>query len=88
MEYEFKKAGIPFGREVRYDVLYKETVLPLYFFADFVVYDRVILEIKAKDGINDIFTAQTLNYLKVSGCRLGQIANFGRPSLEFKRLVF
>ena len=88
LEYEFDRSGIQYGREVKFEVLYKDTVLPHFFVSDFVVFDEVILEVKAVEGIHDIFIAQTINYLKVSGCKLGVIANFGRESFEYKRLVY
>ncbi len=76
-------------REKKFEIVYKEKVLPHYFFADFVFFDEIIVEIKAIDKeINDEQIAQTLNYLKISDCRVGLIINFGRKSLEYKRLVF
>lgn len=87
LEYEFKKASIPFQREVKYSVRYKEIELPHSFYADFVVFDDIILEIKAVSGIVDEFVAQTINYLKVSNNRLGLIVNFGEKRLATKRLI-
>jgi GxxExxY protein len=48
LEFEFKNDKMPFDREVRYNVNYKGTVLNHHFYADFVVFDSIILEIKAK----------------------------------------
>lgn len=67
LEYEFEKAGIPYDRERLYKVDYKGIILPHFFYADFVVFDNIILEIKGVSGIADEFVAQALNYLKVSG---------------------
>jgi GxxExxY protein len=54
-----------------------------------VIGNEVILEAKASEGgICDANIAQTINYLKVSGCKIGLIVNFGRKSLEHKRLIF
>lgn len=47
LEYEFKKAGIPYNREKKYEVNYKGIILPHKFYADFVIYDKIILEVKA-----------------------------------------
>ena len=58
------------------------------FYADFIVFDRVILEAKAKNIIAEEDYAQTINYLKCSGCKVGLILNFGRSKLEIKRVVF
>ena len=87
-EYELRQRDIFYEREKMYDVLYKGIVLPHKFYADFVVFDQVILEIKAKDGIAAEDMAQTLNYLKCSGCKVGLILNFGRMKLDIKRVVF
>jgi len=54
---------------------------------DLVVDDKVILELKALKKIGDIERAQTLNYLKVTGLRVGLILNFGEKSLKHERLV-
>lgn len=87
LEYEFKKANIPFEREKMYEVNYKGIILPHKFYADFVVFDKIILEIKAVSGITDEFIAQALNYLKVSGNQLALIVNFGELKLTYKRIV-
>lgn len=88
MQIEFANAAIEFKREAQFDINYKGTILPHKFFADFFVMDRVIVEVKAsKDGVCNDHIAQTLNYLKVSGCSVGLIINFGKTSLEYKRLV-
>ncbi|MDR9365828.1 MAG: GxxExxY protein [Balneolaceae bacterium] len=76
LEYEFRKNKIDFEREKEFIISYKDTILSHKFFADFVVFDMVILEIKAKNGIADEDMAQTLNYLKCSGCKVGLILNF------------
>ena len=87
LEYEFRKNNIPFEREKEYDVNYKDIILPHKFYADFVVFDKIIFEVKGMAGIADEHIAQTLNYLKVSGCKLGLIVNFGELSLQYKRVV-
>ncbi len=87
LEYEFKKAGIPYEREKRYPVNYKGITLPHKFYADFVVYDKIILEVKAVSGIVDKFVSQAINYLKVSKSKLALIVNFGELELNSKRIV-
>ena len=87
LEYEFKKANIPFEREKKYTVTYKDIVLPHHFYADFVVYDKIILEVKSTTGMPKEFYAQVINYLKVSQNKLGLLVNFGEPKLDYKRLV-
>ena len=87
LELEFRKANIPYEREKKYTVNYKETVLPHKFYADFVVFDSIILEVKAVSGIADEFVAQAINYLKVSDNKLALIVNFGELRLNSKRIV-
>ena len=88
LEYEFHKAGIPFKREKEYEVKYKEIILPHKFYADFVIMDKIVLEVKAVSGIHEEFIAQCINYLKVSGNKLALLVNFGEDKLNYKRIVF
>lgn len=88
LEYEFRDKNIYYEREREYVIPYKEVILPHKFYADFVVFDKIILEVKAKDSIADEDMAQTINYLKCSGCKVGLILNFGRVRLDIKRVVF
>jgi GxxExxY protein len=87
LEYEFQQAGIPYSREEKYEVHYKDIILPHQFYADFVIFDKIILEVKCISGIADEHIAQTINYLKVSGNKLGLLVNFGDLKLKYKRLV-
>lgn len=87
LEYEFKINKIPYQREKEFSVNYKDTILKHKFYADFVVYDKIILEIKTVECFNNAHYNQSLNYLKVSGYELAFLANFNLPSLEHKRIV-
>ncbi len=87
LEYEFKKNGIWFAREVQYQVKYKETILPHLFFADFVVFDSIILEVKAVSDLSNQHFEQTINYLAVSGMEVGLLVNFRKPKLQYKRVI-
>ncbi len=87
LEFEFRKAGIPFEREKEYLVNYKGVILPHKFYADFVVFGNIILEVKAISEIPDFAIAQAINYLKVSNNKLALIVNFGEPKLCYKRIV-
>ena len=87
LELEFQKANIPYEREKMYEVQYKGIILPHLFYADFVVYDKIILEVKGVSGIADEFIAQAVNYLKVSSNQLALLVNFGEPKLNYKRIV-
>lgn len=87
LEYEFQQQKIAFAREKEYLIEYKDIILPRRFYADFVVYDNIIFEVKAVGRITDEHVAQTLNYMKLAKSRLGILVNFGGSSLEHKRLV-
>ena len=88
-EYEFQLREISYQREKEYVVKYKDIILKHKFYADFVVYDSVILEVKAKlGGLAREDIAQAINYLKVSSCKVGLILNFTREKLEVKRVIF
>jgi GxxExxY protein len=88
LEYEFQLKQFEYSREKQYIVKYKNITLPHSFYADFVLFDSIILEIKAKDAIAEEDCARTINYLRCSGCKVGLILNFGRIKLGIKRLVF
>ncbi len=58
------------------------------FFPDLLVEDKAIIEIKAAKSFAAEHQAQLMNYLKATGVKVGLLVNFGRPKLEWKRLVF
>lgn len=88
LEIEFSLRNISYEREKQYVVAYKQSLLKHQFFADFVVLNAVILEVKSKENIAAEDMAQTINYLKCSGCKVGLIINFGTSKMGIKRLVF
>jgi len=87
IEYEFQQQNIPYQREKEFSVKYKDTTLKHKFYADFVVYDKIILEIKTVDCFNNSHYNQCLNYLKISKNKLAILANFNLISLEYKRII-
>jgi len=87
IEYEFNKRNYSYEREKEYIIHYKDIILPHKFYADFIVFDKIILEVKSCNGIVDEFFARTINYLAASKLKVGLIINFGKDSLEWKRLV-
>ena len=87
IEFELEKSSIFFEREKEYSVKYKDIFLKHKFYADFVVFDKIILEIKCCNSISDSHIAQAMNYLKVSNNKLAIIVNFNNDSLEYKRIV-
>jgi GxxExxY protein len=88
MEVEFGADNLLYRREEELSVNYKGKKLQHRFFADFICYNQIILEVKSCDkGITDDHMAQTLNYLRVSNHTIGLIINFGKRRLEYKRLI-
>lgn len=87
LEYELKNKDIEYTREKEYSVAYKNIILPHKYFADFVIQNNIILEVKAQVGIAEEHYTQTINYLKVSGCKVGLILNFGEDTMKIKRIV-
>jgi GxxExxY protein len=89
MEIEFIENEKEHQREKEFPILYKGRKLKRTFNADFMLFEKIILEVKTTaDGIQDDAIAQTINYLKASGIRVGLIINFGKRKLEYKRVVF
>ncbi len=87
MEMDFLEAGIPFEREKKFVVKYREKVLRNPYYADFLVYDSMIVEVKSTVALTEAYTAQALSYLAVSGMKLALLINFGERSLTWKRVV-
>lgn len=87
LELEFKNAKIEYSREKEYTVNYKGIVLSHKFYADFVIFDKIILEVKGKNKIANEDIAQCINYLKISENNLALLVNFGEPKLNYKRIV-
>jgi len=87
LEVVFRQNNIFYEREKAYPIYFQTVLLPHQFYASFVVFEKIILEIKSMSTLHDEHVAQTINYLKVSGNRLGLLVNFGKEKLEYKRLV-
>lgn len=62
-------------------------MLPHKYQADFIINDKIILEIKAITALTDSHLSQTLNYLAVSKLKVGLLVNFGQDSLKYKRII-
>jgi len=88
MEIELIENNIPYEREKRFAVKYKEKILRNPYSADFLVYNSIILEVKSVASIIDNHVYQALSYLSVSQQKLGMVINFGEKSLAWKRVVF
>lgn len=86
-EEELRLRKIPYSREKTFQVTYKDKLLEKVFRPDFVCYDKVIVELKAVSDLTDEHYAQICNYLKATGMELGLLINFGKKSLEYKRII-
>ena len=87
LEIEFEQRKIPFEREKSLKIMYKGIVLKKEYVADFICYNKIIIETKAATELKSDHIAQTLNYLKITGYKLGLLVNFGATSLKYKRIV-
>ena len=87
LEIEFNLHNIPYEREKEFTIDYKGHQLKKKFYADFVVYDEIILEVKATKLIVEENIAQTINYMTITKIGLGILANFSHKSLLHKRVV-
>lgn len=84
---EFELREIPFRKEVLLPITYKGYSLENKYKADFICYDKIIVETKATKELTGMDEAQVINYLKATGYKLGMLINFGEESLNYKRIV-
>ena len=84
---EFRKQHIPFEQEKVLSIVYKNIELEKKYVADFVCYDKIVLETKAAKELCDNYRAQTISYLKTTKMKLGLLVNFGEPSLKYERFL-
>lgn len=88
--YELIKSGFVVEKEKALPLIYEEVKLEVGYRIDLLVENKVIIEIKAVEALNDVHTAQVLTYLKLSGCKVGLLLNFNTSSLKngIKRLMY
>lgn len=88
MQIEMSRRQIPFEAQKQLFINYKGVILKKEYFADFVGYGKIIVELKAESALCGRDVSQVLNYLKASKMRVGLLFNFGSVGkLEWKRLV-
>lgn len=87
LEIELTDNGIEYSREKKFGITYKGNLLPHKYKADFIINDKIVLELKAISCLTSAHIKQTLNYLAVSKLNLGLLINFGEDSLKYKRIV-
>jgi GxxExxY protein len=86
MRVEFKYRSIPYSQQKRFTINYKDETVGDYI-TDLIAYNSIIIEIKTIDRITNHERGQLLNYLKISGLKVGVILNFKKAKLEWERLV-
>ena len=87
LKLEFSLRGIPFRAEVALQIFYKGTPLRTRYRADYICYDKVLVEVKAMRTLTAVELAQMLNYLKASQLHRVLLLNFGSLALEYRRVV-
>ena len=86
MLFELKKSGLKAEPEKPIKIYYESEEVGDYF-ADLIVEDKVIVELKAVEDLNKKFEVQLVNYLTATGLDVGLLLNFGKESLQYKRKV-
>ncbi|TWW08419.1 hypothetical protein E3A20_24500 [Planctomyces bekefii] len=83
---EFKAQGIPISQQRRFEIRYRSVHVGEYI-PDLIAFDSVIIETKTVDRISDYERGQVINYLRITGLRVGVILNFKHARLEWERIV-
>jgi len=86
LEIEMKNKGLTFGREIEMPIWYEGIQVGTRR-VDFLVEDKVLVELKAIINLEDVHLAQAMNYLEAFKLNVGLLINFGAKSLQFKRLI-
>jgi GxxExxY protein len=87
LEIEFQRNNVTYQKEVGFKISYRDIILPHYYNADFLISDKIILELKAIESLSSSNLKQTLNYLAASKLKLALLVNFGENSLKYKRVI-
>ncbi len=88
LEIELTLQSLDFKSQAELQLSYKGRLLSSKYIPDFILYDKIVMEIKAAKELTDAHRAQVHNYLKATGYRLGLLVNFGHfPKLEYERIV-
>jgi len=78
--------GIPYSQQLRFDVIYKEVLVGEYI-PDLIAFHQVVIETKTIPEITDHERGQVINYLRITGLKVGVLLNFKHAKLEWERLV-
>jgi GxxExxY protein len=83
---ELELQGIPFKQQPRFPVIYKDVSVGEYV-PDLICHDQIVVDTKVIDRITNHELGQVMNYLKITGLKVGLILNFKRAKLEWRRVV-
>ena len=83
---EFDLLGIPYEKEVKLEISYKGHKLDKIYYADFVCFESIIVELKAVSKLINAHKAQLINYLNAINKEVGLLINFGEASLKWQRI--
>ena len=89
LAYEFKRNNLKFQRQLGLPLVYDDIQLECGYRCDFLVEDKIVIELKAVDALNEVHMAQVLTYLKLTKCPLGLLINFNVATIKngFKRVA-
>ncbi len=80
--YELKKSGVEVVKQKPLPLIYEDVKLEIGYRVDLPVENKVVIEVKSVDSLNDIHLAQVLTYLKLSNCKLGMLINFNATMIK------
>jgi len=83
---EFRHRQIPFAQQRTYPLLYREVKVG-EFIPDLIAFNLIIVDTKVINRITEIEVGQMINYLKITGLKVGYIINFKHPKLQWKRVI-
>ena len=87
LEIVLKEEGINYELEKHLPIQFRGTTLQCDYIADFVIDNKVIVELKAVSALDSLFEAQVINYLRATGLQVALLINFGQKELQIKRLA-
>lgn len=87
--YELSKTGLPVERQKPLPLIYETIKMEIGYRVDLMIENKLVIEVKAVEALNDIHKAQVITYLKLSGCKLGLLVNFNITLIKdgIKRIV-
>ncbi|MDD2323584.1 MAG: GxxExxY protein [Bacteroidales bacterium] len=89
LAYEIRNAGLKVELEKPLPLVYKDIKFECGYRIDLLIENKVVIELKVVEALNDVHIAQTLTYMRLSECKLGLLLNFYTKSLKYgiKRLI-